>query len=657
MTWIDFLPAVLLAVLFFYVPGAVIGTCLKFRRGLALALAPAFSTAAVGVAGVACGALGITWGVLPYMVVSGLLGVAAALITRRFPWQYREFRWRNCLPYTAGLLALALIAFNFIRLVGSPTNPSQVFDNVFHLNAIRYIVETGNASSLTLASIQGVSGLDAVYPAAWHTFAAFLVQLTVLDIAAAQNAVNFVVAGIIWPASCLLLVSQAISRRPAAMILTAVVAASQVAFPYMMIVWGPLFPYALALSMLPAVLTAVLALAGIGRTSATPRRSWLVAVILGGTGLAFAHTSSVNIMLAVSAPIIMVLWWRWGRRLLSTSPGYIRIGLLTLASMVALATAAVSWFTIRPAYYDNWGPTVTPGAAVGEVLTASPMELALPAVVISALSVCGLYAIVRTRRHGWLLACYAVIAFLYVAAATLPKGLLRDAIVGTWYQDTYRLAALLPLVTTPLAVLGGLYIWNKWQASAAAARLTKAMERRIKRFQGRGPVVLGTAATLVLVLFASLAGPLIHYISGSSVVYRYNAESYMLTPDERNLLQRLGEHVPAGAVIADNPWNGSSLAYAYAGRPVLTSHLFAQQDSVHEVINERLQFEPGSPDVCSAIHDEGVEFVLDFGSRYIIDLPGAHDYPGVTDIAPEAGFELVDFEGPHAKLYRIRGCP
>ena len=79
-------------------------------------------------------------------------------------------------------LATLLIAWRFVQLVGSPEHPSQVFDNVFHLNAIRFILDTGNASSLSLASIQGVSGLDAVYPAAWHSFAALLVQLTAVDI-------------------------------------------------------------------------------------------------------------------------------------------------------------------------------------------------------------------------------------------------------------------------------------------------------------------------------------------------------------------------------------------------------------------------------------------------------------------------------------------
>jgi hypothetical protein len=109
-------------------------------------------------------------------------------------------------------------------------------------------------------------------------------------------------------------------------------------------------------------------------------------------------------------------------------------------------------------------------------------------------------------------------------------------------------------------------------------------------------------------------------------------------------------------VIADNPWNGSSLAYAYAGRQVLTPHLFAAVDPVRELIDKHLKYEAADPEMCDALRRTNVEFVLDFGSDYMIDLDGSGDFPGVTDIGNASGFELLDSEGPHAKLYRITAC-
>ncbi|TQJ41534.1 hypothetical protein FBY33_3649 [Arthrobacter sp. SLBN-112] len=654
MTWLTFLPVVLVAMLLLYLPGAVISVCLKFSPGAVLGMAPLHSTAAVGIAGVLCGALGIHWNVVPYLAVSLLLAGFALLLTRRVPFPTHALM-RGFLPFLSASVAVVLIAWRFVQLVGSPENPAQVFDNVFHLNAVRFILDTGNASSLTLASLQGVSGLDAVYPAAWHSFAALLVQLTGCDVPMAQNALNLGVSALVWPVSCLFLVASSISRRPAALILAAVMASAQVAFPYLMIVWGPLFPYALAVAMMPPAIAAVLVLAGIARGITGTQTAWAASLLLSVGGLAFAHTSSINTLLALAAPILLFLWWKRLRHPIrgrSKSEHWKFLMFTILSSGLAL----VSWLKLRPAPYENWGPTVKPGAAVGEILTVSPMQLAIPAVVVSVLSVTGMYQVFRRRENVWLLACYSVAAALYIVAAAAPVGALRDVIVGTWYQDTYRLAALLPIFATPLAVYGGMQLWDLWRASKRAEKLSSRLENRFRLANGTGVFVMGAAAAAAVAILATFLGPTSHYISGASTVYRFDAESDLLTPDERSLLLRVPNHVPSDAVIADNPWNGSSLAYAYTGRRVLTAHLFSGKDTTRSIIDQRLKFEPEAPEVCSALRLKGVQFVLDFGDKYLIDLDGAKDFQGVTNIGTSPGFDLVDSEGRDAKLYRINAC-
>jgi hypothetical protein len=656
VSWIAVLPAAVMAVLLLYVPGAVIAACLKFRLGGIIGLAPLHSTAAAGLAGVLAGVLGVPWGLLPFLVVSALLAAMALVVTRGITWRAAGGPpVRQWLPFAAMALATVPITWRFVQLIGSPEHPSQVFDNVFHLNAIQFILDTGNASSLTLASIQGVSGLDAVYPAAWHSFAALLVQLAAVDIPTAQNILNLVVAAVVWPASCLFLVTKTISRRPAALVIAAVIAGTQVAFPFLMIVWGPLFPYALAISMMPAVVTVLAALARLGRTRTDPPRSWVASLMLALGGLAFAHTSSINTTLAVSFPIVGLLWWRLAQRS-GVRSSAVRAWLFIAATLGLLVVAAAFWFKLRPAPYDNWGPSVKPGAAVGEILTVSTMQSAIPAVVVSVLSVMGLFTVFRTRKFRWLAVCYGVVGSLYVVAASFPKGSLRDALVGTWYQDTYRLAALLPLFATPLAVIGGLRLWDSWRTSHHALRLQDIIEQRMRPLRNRGPAALTAATAVVFVVLASVAGPLTHYIAGASTVYRFDGESELLTPDELALLKRIPNHVPPDAVIADNPWNGSSLAYAYTGRRVLTAHLFAEKDAEASLIDERLKIGPEALPVCTALKNKNVQFVLDFGSRYLIDLPGSESYPGVTDIGQAEGFELVDSQGDDAKLYRISAC-
>lgn len=657
MMWISFLPVVVLAALLLYVPGALIAACLKFRLGSVLGLAPLLSTAAAGLAGVVAGQIGIPWSVLPFLLVSMLIAAAALALTRAIPWRItRTPSLRQCLPFAAIALASVPITWRFVQLVGSPEHPSQVFDNVFHLNAIRFILDTGDASSLNLASIQGVGGLDAVYPAAWHSFAALLVQLAAVDIPTAQNALNLVIAAVLWPASCFFLVAKTISRRPAALILAAVIAGTQVAFPFLMIVWGPLFPYALAISMMPAAITSLAGLARLGRTRTDPVRSWTCALAIAMAGLAFAHTSSINTTMAVGFPIAALLWWRLAERAGLRQPGPRRAWLFIAGTLAVVVVATALWFKLRPAPYDNWGPSVKPGAAVGEILTMSPMQSAIPAVVVSVLSIAGLLTVFRMQNLRWVAACYGVVGALYVISASMPEGALRDAAVGTWYQDTYRLAALLPLFATPLAVVGGLRIWDSWRTSAAALRLQRLFLRRPDWRSHSGSTALATITAFAFAALANVAGPLSHYIAGASTVYRFDSGSDLLTPDELALLERIPSQVPPDAVIADNPWNGSSLAYAYANRRVLTAHLFAGKDADASVINQNLKEAPDSEAVCSALKKENVQYVLDFGSQYLIDLPGSETYPGVTDIGDVPGLELVDSQGDGARLYRIAAC-
>jgi len=161
---------------------------------------------------------------------------------------------------------------------------------------------------------------------------------------------------------------------------------------------------------------------------------------------------------------------------------------------------------------------------------------------------------------------------------------------------------------------------------------------------------------VVFALLASFAGPLSHYINGASSVYRFDAQSELLTPDELALIQRLPSRVPSDAVIADNPWNGSSLAYAYTGRRVLTTHLFTTDDPDTELINQKLADAADNPAVCAALRNKNVQYVLDFGPRYLIDLPGSEKYPALTNLAPGNGLTLVDSQGQDARLYRISGC-
>lgn len=651
MSWVQAWAPLATALALLMVPGLAVAACLRFRNLSAVALAPAFSCGIIGVFGIVLNWIHVPWSLWSYLGSTALTTAAAALLSRRFrPDREPATRLNAVVPLLALLLALGLAGRRLTSLLGSPTNIAQVFDNVFHLNAIRFIVESGNASSLTLASFQGFSGLQALYPATWHSAAALVMELTGCGPQVAENSVNVIAAAVVWPLSSIFFSFVLFRRRPVAVLAAGVFSVVQVAFPYLLLVWGPLFPNLLSISLLPAVLAVIVHLARRMKVSMKGTGRWWAALLVSLAGCVTAHMSAINTILAMATPLIIAVWFRRLNRWSSTPRGERRTAPwpLLLFGLIFVVGAVVSWTKVRPVPYDNWGPTVTAGAAVGEVITNSPMQTGI-ALVVSVFCITGVVCAFLRKEHRWLVASYALIGALYVTDAAGAKGFWRDLATGTWYQDTYRLAALLPVVATPLAAYG---------CAITFSGLRRWFRQAQTRWQLSRPVLI-TLCVLLGAMATALAylGPVRGYVAASKSVYSLQGDSPILGTGELSLIERLPSHVPAGVKVADNPWNGSSLAFAFGSTSTLTPHLFAAPDPEAAFISQRLKFEPSSPAMCKALKDENVDYVLDFGHYYMLNLPSTGDYPGVTDVGGTPGLTLVDSQGTDAALYRIDSCP
>ena len=76
-----------------------------------------------------------------------------------------------------------------------------------------------------------------------------------------------------------------------------------------------------------------------------------------------------------------------------------------------------------------------------------------PSHVVGFLALWGVGYLLYKRRNLWLIASWALIGYLWIIAATVPRGDFRLLMVGPWYTDHFRLAAL---IVFPSAVLAGI---------------------------------------------------------------------------------------------------------------------------------------------------------------------------------------------------------
>ncbi|MGN5731800.1 DUF6541 family protein [Arthrobacter psychrochitiniphilus] len=653
------MPVIFVCISLVLVPGAILAFSMGFRRITLLGLAPVLSLSLVGVAAVVAPFVGFGWNIWGLIVLCILASAVVWFATnfRQRESKKKSFHHDSWLALGATVIGVASGAFltgrRIMQLVGAPDNISQRYDNVFQLNAVRHILDTGNGSTLTLGKMAGGQGLGAVYPAVWHDLAALLVQLTGVSIPVAENAVNMTIGAVIWPISIIFLTRVVVGSKPVALIAAGIVSAGLAAFPFLLLVWGPLFPNMLSVAVVPAALAVVIMLCKLADHQERPLRLWLALMLLL-PGLAFSHMSGIGALLAFSAPIIAWTVVRFVASLVRAKAPLWKFAVVVVASGAGAVVTLLVWVKLRPGDYSGWRPHQIMGGAVGEVLTNSPMGTRV-AWGISILAIVGIFTMVRGRRQIWWLLSYAVAAGLYIIDAAIDPGFIRTFMTGIWYADTNRLAAYLPLFAVVLAALGFNRIvetivgwWNRgggapFELGEMSAAWTKPASVA---------VVFALLGTLAVV---TQLGAIQTYIGANKQFYERNTATSILSDDEYKLLSRIDSEVPADAVIVGNPWNGSSLVYAFEDRPVLRYHLSQRKTLQESIVEQKLNMAASDPVVCKAIRELNVRYVLDFGSQYLLNHPDRLNYEGLQGLASSDAVTLVDQEGA-AKLYRVTAC-
>lgn len=657
MTWFGAIPVAVQAVACVLLPGLVALYLLGVRGVAAWGAAPAVSIGALALTAVLAGQLGVPWS--PPVAVGGALVLACvAPAVRRVAPLVRgrgdrdppggvEVGRATAVAAVLGMAVAAAVATVTARLgMGAVDQLSQTYDAVFHYNAVADILDTGNASSLTLARITSPGAVLAFYPAAWHDLVSTVVLTSGVSVPAASNVLAIVVVGLVWPLSCLLLVRQLTGRSPVAMAITPVVALGFIAFPWSLLGFGVLWPNLIGLALVPVGLAAVLTLCGLARESALTRGQALVIGAFTVVALALAHPNTV-FSLAVLA-VAPFLWWLVARLRALAGAGRWVAASATVVAVLA-AAAAAGYFVLFSPLLDSvrsfdWPAFEAPPRAAAEVLLNSTNSRS-PAWIVSLVLVVGAVAAALARPTRWLIPAHLASGALYLLAASLETET-AAALTGLWYNDSYRLAAVLPITGVPLVVIGLL-----------------AVGRVAARWSVRVPLPAGQRAAAVTVIAAVLTAVI------SSGLYLKEhaddlAETYtdtpsdgtVLTPQHRDFLEEVGRLVPPDAVVAQNPWTGSALLWALTDRKVLFPHLDGQWDADQRYLADHLDDVGHDPAVCSIASRLDVQYVLTGEEQFWPWDGRSARYPGLDDVATAGGFELVA-TGPQAyRLYRLTAC-
>ncbi|MFB9163325.1 DUF6541 family protein [Arthrobacter psychrochitiniphilus] len=667
MTWWQALPAICIAATLFFVPGFVLARGLGARGFFSTAMAPLASCGVIGVSGIIGGVTHISWSI--WLVAGVTIACTAAgwflrLLFRDKLLPVARSSGGPVLSWATVLLVLGtsapMVAKKLLPAMGTPDSFAQVYDNIFHLNAIRYIIETGNASSLTLGNMStGRSGIS-IYPSVWHSLSALVAQLASVNVFVAENAVTIAVTALVWPFACIALVRGVIGPKIIATVVAGILSTSFWVFPFQIIQWGPLFPNTLAYSILPIAVLLLASAFGLTRERMADPFTVVTLFAVSVAAMFLTQPNGFSAMLAFSVPMVLGLWIRTLIQSLRSENRTQNV-LLTLAwGLAALVTFVIIWKALLLGY-DDWKPSRSLGEAVKDVATGGLLGRNFTWLA-SMFAAVGLLVILIKRRGWWMIACMAVAGGLYVTAVWAPMGAFRHTITGSWYQDPYRLAALVPLFTIVLASVG---------ADGLAIGVGSLLKRLALRFGGRAAslsqkpsaALQSIAGLLVLVLGLAVMVPLTLQTNqkGMKMITKKISQSWSYKPGwivsspEYILMSRLDSEVPPNAVIAVDPFNGGSLAYAISGRKVTQYHLNPSPSKDLLLVAQNLATASHGSETCKLANELNIRFVLDFGSFYMLDVPAAKKYPGFVEIQNAPALKLID-QQDHAKLYEVVGC-
>ena len=641
--WAAALPVTIVTLLLVLVPGvaALRGAGV---RGLAMiAFAPLLSIAGIAVAAIVLGAARIPWspaslGVVLLLVVAlaWILGRVLGLPADGASARTETRRW--LLPLGLGL-GILFGAWRLIAYIQDPVGISQTNDAVFHMNAVRYILDTGNASSL---HVSGVIGGQGFYPGAWHAVVSAVVAITGAPIPLAANAFTLVIGAVIWPLG-LAWLTRTLTGSARVAGIAAVLSGALQLYPLLMFQWGVLFPNALSVAVLPAAVAVVLVLPAWYRPERAAH-SWIRGVLFVGIALA---------ALALAQPAALPVWGLvcviWFTHRLLSAPS--RIGRAPRIAVIVIAWVAlgVAWVLLAGGTGgSHWPPFRSKFEAIVDVLLNSQLRVA-PAWGITLLMLIGVVVVARRPTLRWFGVVWVALSVLYGLVASVGMPLVRDVLLAPWYADPYRIAAFAPLAVIPLAALG-LDLLASWS--------TRALGRREDHDEGSVRAVAGiaVAAAGMLLIVCLRPVPMPAFLEGT-----YDAESRYITADdtylnvdERSLLEALPEYVEPGSRVIANPSSGAGFGYMLSGVDVFPRTWSPPRTAAWATIASSLRDVGTDTEVCDALDAYGhPEYVLDFGPGE--RAPGRFRMPGMTDFAGKPGFERVAERGD-VSLWRITAC-
>jgi D-galactosaminyltransferase len=569
-----------LALFLLIAPGAIVGRITQLTWPIAFAAGAALTYGIVALAIIPFGALGIPWNgwtALATLAAVCVLMTGLRLVFARYRDKEAEARATSgwpALTVAAGVLLGALLVgwAAWRGLVHWQSVPST-WDAVWHANTVRFILDTGQASSTHMGELRNVETHAALYyPSVFHALTAVFCQLTGAAPTTGYTLTSVAASVWLFPSSAAVLTWFLVRpkttewRAAGATATAAALSASFTSVPYVefgvaampnLAAFGVAVPtFALIASTLrhrDRIPVAVLALVGVFSVHLTG--GFVVILFLLGWWLVDAVWHPVRGRLADALTLTAVAVPTAG----ILAPQF--IGVLRQADIIA-GHAFPSFKSVKQGIID---------ALLLHTRHLNDFPIQYGLVVLSYLGM----AIFLYKKIWWPPAVWLAltVATIYSGAPFRnPAGAVIEGFSQFFYNDPRRLSAVVTMLLTPMA---GVALFALVMASMAGAK------RLVYRFRPSGgdmPRPVWVWATAVVLMMATvLSGR--HYLYRHLVLFGDKYDSVMVSQKGLDGMAYLaGLPGAKNSIIGNSNVDGTPWMYAVADlHPLWTHYDFPQQ--------------------------------------------------------------------------------
>jgi D-galactosaminyltransferase len=642
----------LIALFLLIAPGTIIARTTQLTWPVAIAVGPALTYGVVALAIIPFGALGIPWNgwtALAALVAVCLVMTGLQLLLARYRDTEAEARgiggWPALTVAAGVLLGALLIMWAAYRGITHWQSIPSTWDAVWHSNEVRFMLDTGQASSTHMGELRNVETHQPLYyPSVFHALVAVFCQLT--GAAPTTGYTLSSVAASVWlfPTSAAMLTWQLLSprtnqwRTAGVSATAAALSASFTSVPYVefgVAAMPNLAAYGVAIPTFVLI------------TSTLRHRDRIPAAVLALVGVLSVHlTGGFIVILFLLAWWFLDAWWHPVRGRLAD--------VLTLAA-VAVPTAAI----LAPQFI---GVLKQADIIAGH---AFPSFKSVKQGVIDALLLHTRHLNDFPTQYGLLVLVYIGMAillykkiwwppvvWLVLTVATIysgapfhnPLGAAIEGLSTFFYNDPRRLTAVVTMLVTPMAAIA---------LFAAVMLLVAGAKRVTARFKQLPAPVWAAATAGLLVVATVLTGR--HYLYRHLVLFGDKYDSVIIGQRDLMAMAYLAKLPGAhDTLIGDSNIDGTAWVYAVADlHPLWTHYDFPQQTGpgyYRYIFWSSARKGDSDPKVVEAIKALNIRYIL----TSTPNVRGFATPDGLVSLEKSKSWMLI-YDNGGAKIYEWRG--